>query len=80
MQVRVRTEFHAGLLVSIIECTDMNKKDHAVSASTTYLIRSLGGVWGVAITSSIVQNTLSLRLAEVFSGIPDKEKVSASHS
>ncbi|PNP56083.1 hypothetical protein THARTR1_03608 [Trichoderma harzianum] len=34
--------------------------DHAVSASTTYLVRSLGTVWGVSITSAIVQNTLSI--------------------
>jgi len=46
--------------------------DHAVSASTVYLIRSLGTVWGVAITSAIVQNTLSTRLPEALSGIPDK--------
>ena len=54
--------------------------DHAVSASTTYLIRSLGSVWGVAITSAIVQNTLSVRLPEVLSWVPDKEKASNSHS
>ncbi|RDW93798.1 MDR family MFS transporter [Aspergillus mulundensis] len=33
-------------------------EDHAVSASTVYLIRSLGTVYGVAITSAIVQNEL----------------------
>ncbi|CAK7198650.1 hypothetical protein SEUCBS139899_001314 [Sporothrix eucalyptigena] len=39
--------------------------DHAVSASSVYLIRSLGMVWGVAITSAILQTTLSLRLPQV---------------
>jgi hypothetical protein len=58
---------------------DANGIDHAVSASTTYLIRSLGAVWGVAITSAIVQNTLSVRLPEALSWVPDKEKASNSH-
>ncbi|KAK2030553.1 major facilitator superfamily transporter [Colletotrichum zoysiae] len=46
--------------------------DHAVSASTVYLVRSLGSVWGVAITSAIVQTTLSLRLPEALGDMPDK--------
>ena len=41
-----------------------------------YLIRSLGTVWGVAITSAIVQSTLTVRLPEALGDIPDKEKVS----
>lgn len=49
--------------------------DHAVSASTTYLVRSLGTVWGVSITSAIVQNTLSVRLPQVLSEVPDKWRV-----
>ncbi|KAJ4983119.1 major facilitator superfamily transporter [Stagonosporopsis vannaccii] len=49
--------------------------DHAVSASTVYLIRSLGSVWGVALTGSIVQNVLSKRLPDALSGIADKEKI-----
>jgi hypothetical protein len=49
--------------------------DHAVTASTVYLIRSLGTVWGVAVTSAIVQTTLSLRLPEALGDIPDKERV-----
>lgn len=49
--------------------------DHAVSASTVYLIRSLGTVWGVAATSTIMQNTLNSGLGEALSGIPDKWKV-----
>ena len=53
----------------------MKETDHAVSASTTYLVRSLGGVWGVAITSTIVQNTLKVRLESAFSRVPNREKV-----
>ncbi|KAM0259726.1 hypothetical protein ACHAQJ_003160 [Trichoderma viride] len=49
--------------------------DHAVSASTTYLVRSLGTVWGVSITSAIVQNTLSVRLPQVLSEVPDKWRI-----
>ncbi|CAI6093807.1 unnamed protein product [Clonostachys chloroleuca] len=49
--------------------------DHAVSASTVYLIRSLGAVWGVSITSAIVQTTLSVRLPDALSGISDKWRV-----
>ncbi|PWY89088.1 MFS general substrate transporter [Aspergillus heteromorphus CBS 117.55] len=49
--------------------------DHAVSASTVYLVRSMGTVWGVAITSTIIQNTLRSGLGEALSGIPDKWKV-----
>ncbi|EFQ29005.1 major facilitator superfamily transporter [Colletotrichum graminicola M1.001] len=49
--------------------------DHAVSASTVYLVRSLGSVWGVAITSAIVQTTLSLRLPKTLGHIPDKEQL-----
>lgn len=53
----------------------MSYVDHAVSASTVYLIRSLGTVWGVAATSTIMQNTLNSGLGEALSGIPDKWKV-----
>ncbi|KAI0104481.1 MFS general substrate transporter [Daldinia grandis] len=49
--------------------------DHAVSASTVYLIRSLGTVWGVSITSAIVQTTLSIRLPTVLNDVPDKWRI-----
>ncbi|KAF2826659.1 MFS general substrate transporter [Ophiobolus disseminans] len=49
--------------------------DHAVSASTVYLIRSLGSVWGVAITAAIVQNTLNSRLPAALAGIPNQDQV-----
>ncbi|CAK7214434.1 hypothetical protein SCUCBS95973_002145 [Sporothrix curviconia] len=50
--------------------------DHAVAASSTYLIRSLGMVWGVAFTSAILQTTLSLRLPVVLaSAIADADEL-----
>ncbi|TLD17975.1 uncharacterized protein PgNI_02577 [Pyricularia grisea] len=49
--------------------------DHAVSASVTYLIRSLGSVWGVALTSAILQTTLSTRLPDVLGDIENKDEI-----
>ncbi|EHA51387.1 vacuolar basic amino acid transporter 2 [Pyricularia oryzae 70-15] len=49
--------------------------DHAVSASVTYLIRSLGAVWGVALTSAILQTTLSTRLPDALGGVENKEEM-----
>jgi MFS family permease len=49
--------------------------DHAVSTSTVYLIRSVGSVWGVAITSAITQTVLKTRLPNALEGLPDKWKV-----
>lgn len=54
--------------------------DHAVSASTVYLIRSLGTVWGVAITAAIVQSKLKSGLPGALPGIPDKWKVTPAPS
>ncbi|KAL6233133.1 hypothetical protein BDW75DRAFT_215994 [Aspergillus navahoensis] len=50
-------------------------EDHAVSASTVYLIRSLGTVYGVAITSAIVQNELVRSLPGALRGVLNKWKV-----
>lgn len=55
---------------------DTSPPDHAVSASVTYLIRSLGAVWGVALTSAILQTTLSTRLPDALGGVENKEEVS----
>ncbi|KAL1901855.1 hypothetical protein Sste5346_001558 [Sporothrix stenoceras] len=52
-----------GLLFTSLATFEHN--DHAVAASSVYLIRSLGMVWGVAITSAVLQTTLSLRLPQV---------------
>ncbi|GES64996.1 MFS drug transporter [Aspergillus terreus] len=64
---------YPGILFTFLAAFD--HADHAVSASTVYLVRSLGTVWGVAITSTIVQNTLRSGLAEALSGIPDKWRI-----
>lgn len=50
--------------------------DHAVSASTVYLVRSVGSVWGVAISSAIVQTTLKWRLPEAMGNVDNKAEVS----
>ncbi|KAL4797613.1 major facilitator superfamily domain-containing protein [Aspergillus venezuelensis] len=52
--------------------------DHAVSASTVYLIRSLGTVYGVAITSAIVQNELVRSLPGALRGVIDEIRHSVS--
>jgi len=49
--------------------------EQAVSTSMVYLFRSMGTVWGVAASSTIIQNILASRLPIALSGIPDKEKV-----
>ncbi|KAE8146792.1 major facilitator superfamily-domain-containing protein [Aspergillus avenaceus] len=64
---------YPGILFTFLAAFD--HADHAVSASTVYLVRSLGTVWGVAITSTIIQNTLRSGLAEALSEVPDKWKI-----
>ncbi|KAF7589699.1 hypothetical protein BBP40_003946 [Aspergillus hancockii] len=64
---------YPGILFTFLAAFD--HADHAVSASTVYLVRSLGTVWGVATTSTIIQNTLRSDLAEALSGLPDKWKI-----
>ncbi|EED12290.1 MFS drug transporter, putative [Talaromyces stipitatus ATCC 10500] len=64
---------YPGILFSFLAAFDHT--DHAVSSSTVYLIRSLGNVWGVAITSAVVQNQLNSGLSKALSGIPDHRKV-----
>ncbi|EME43038.1 hypothetical protein DOTSEDRAFT_25026 [Dothistroma septosporum NZE10] len=49
--------------------------DHAVSASTVYLVRSVGSVWGVAISSAIVQTTLKWRLPEALENVKNKAEL-----
>ncbi|KAK0635988.1 major facilitator superfamily domain-containing protein [Bombardia bombarda] len=64
---------YPGILFTSLATFD--HADHAVSASTVYLIRSLGTVYGVAITSAIVQTTLSIRLPDALGDIPDKWRI-----
>lgn len=40
-----------------------------------YLFRSMGTVWGVAASSTLLQNVLASRLPLALKDIPDKEKV-----
>ncbi|KAH7071124.1 major facilitator superfamily domain-containing protein [Paraphoma chrysanthemicola] len=49
--------------------------DHAVSASTTYLLRSLGSVYGVAISASILQNSLTTNLPLALAGVPHQDEI-----
>lgn len=63
-----------GLLFTSLATFEHN--DHAVAASSVYLIRSLGMVWGVAITSAVLQTTLSLRLPQVLANaIADEDEL-----
>ncbi|KAF4979372.1 hypothetical protein FZEAL_4413 [Fusarium zealandicum] len=64
---------YPGILFTSLASFDHT--DHAVTASTVYLIRSLGTVWGVSITSAIVQTTLSVRLPDALSQLPDKWRI-----
>lgn len=41
-----------------------------------YLFRSMGTVWGVAASSTLLQNILASRLPQALAGIPDSEEVS----
>ncbi|KAF5019299.1 hypothetical protein F66182_8692 [Fusarium sp. NRRL 66182] len=68
---------HAGESIFYVAffTADRSSTDHAVTASTVYLIRSLGTVWGVSVTSAIVQTTLSVRLPDALSEVPDKWRV-----
>jgi len=67
---------YPGLL--FLTLASFDHADHAVSASTVYVVRSLGTVWGVAITAAIVQTTLSVRLPAALGDIPNKSSVSSS--
>ncbi|KAF9765922.1 hypothetical protein IL306_001725 [Fusarium sp. DS 682] len=64
---------YPGILFTSLASFD--HADHAVTASTVYLIRSLGTVWGVSVTSAIVQTTLNVRLPDALSEVPDKWRV-----
>ncbi|KAF7190628.1 putative transporter [Pseudocercospora fuligena] len=49
--------------------------DHAVSASTVYLVRSVGSVWGVAITSAIIQTTLKQKLPKALNNVQNRDEL-----
>ncbi|KAF4124546.1 MFS family permease [Geosmithia morbida] len=64
---------YPGLLFTSL--ATFEHSEHAATTSTVYLIRSLGTVWGVSVTSAIVQTTLNLRLPDALDGVPDKWKI-----
>lgn len=47
-----------------------------MSTSMVYLFRSLGTVWGVAASSTIIQNVLVQQLPVALEGIPGTDQVS----
>lgn len=49
--------------------------EHAVATSVVYLFRSLGTVWGVAATATMVQFFLSRNLATALVEVPNREEV-----
>ncbi|KAK3489914.1 major facilitator superfamily domain-containing protein [Neurospora crassa] len=51
---------HPSILFSFVSLFE--HRDQAVATSTVYLIRSMGTIYGVTITSAIVQNVLMVRL------------------
>ncbi|KAF9632734.1 Major facilitator superfamily transporter [Lasiodiplodia theobromae] len=64
---------YPGILFTSLAAFDHS--DHAVTASTVYLIRSLGSVWGVAITSAVLQNTLKKKLPVALPDVPGKDEI-----
>jgi len=52
-----------------------NFSEQAVATSVVYLSRSMGTVWGVAGSSTIIQNVLASKLPGALAGIPGKDKV-----
>ena len=75
----IATFEHSGksAMTSMYWLSADSEPDHAVSASTVYLIRSVGTVWGVAITSAIVQTVLKVKLPSALGDIPNKAEVSS---
>ncbi|KAM3557589.1 hypothetical protein ARSEF4850_005013 [Beauveria asiatica] len=70
--------FGQGIIYPAILFTSLasfEHADHAVSASTVYLVPSLGTMWGVSMTSAILQTTLSIRLPEALGHVPNKWKI-----
>ncbi|RGP67196.1 hypothetical protein FLONG3_8591 [Fusarium longipes] len=64
---------YPGILFTSL--ASFSHSDHAVTASTVYLIRSMGTVWGVSTTSAIVQTTLSVRLPDALRDVQDKWRI-----
>ncbi|KAK5738722.1 hypothetical protein LTR17_005855 [Elasticomyces elasticus] len=64
-----------GIIYPAILFTNLATFEHSVSASTVYPVRSVGSVWGVAISSANVQTTLKARLPAALGDLPDKPEL-----
>ncbi|KKY18163.1 putative mfs drug [Phaeomoniella chlamydospora] len=64
---------YPSMLFTFIAAFD--HKQQAVSTSMVYLFRSLGTVWGVAASSTIIQNIMARQLPDALHGVPDAEKI-----
>ncbi|EXJ92392.1 hypothetical protein A1O3_00942 [Capronia epimyces CBS 606.96] len=70
--------FGQGMSYPAILFTFLAAFDHshqAVSTSMVYLFRSMGTVWGVAASSTLLQNILAQQLPSALADIPEKEKI-----
>ncbi|KIW91503.1 uncharacterized protein Z519_07469 [Cladophialophora bantiana CBS 173.52] len=68
--------FGQGMCYPAILFTFLAAFDHsqqAVSTSLVYLFRSMGTVWGVAASSTLLQDVLTQRLLSSLAGVPGKE-------
>ncbi|KAJ9495056.1 hypothetical protein H2202_009531 [Exophiala xenobiotica] len=64
---------YPAILFTFLAAFDHNEQ--AVSTSMVYLFRSMGTVWGVAASSTLIQNVLTQELPRALEGIPHKEKL-----
>ncbi|KIX10473.1 uncharacterized protein Z518_01556 [Rhinocladiella mackenziei CBS 650.93] len=70
--------FGQGMSYPAILFTFLAAFDHsqqAVSTSMVYLFRSMGTVWGVAASSTLLQNILAKQLPSALSGTPNKDQL-----
>ncbi|KAH8812130.1 major facilitator superfamily domain-containing protein [Xylogone sp. PMI_703] len=64
---------YPSILFTFIAAFDHSEQ--AVSTSIVYLFRSMGTVWGVAASSTIIQNVLASQLPIALSDVENKEKI-----
>ncbi|OAP55700.1 hypothetical protein AYL99_09852 [Fonsecaea erecta] len=70
--------FGQGICYPAILFTFLAAFDHgyqAVSTSTVYLFRSMGTVWGVAASSTLLQNILAQQLPSALGEIPNRDEL-----
>ncbi|KIW17245.1 hypothetical protein PV08_04436 [Exophiala spinifera] len=74
----IPANFGQGMSYPAILFTFLAAFDHdqqAVSTSMVYLFRSMGTVWGVAASSTLIQNILAQDLPSALQGMPDQAKL-----